>query len=258
MVNNLFNYNNKIKEKLYQGQVSFGAFLLSANSFIAESLANQRLDWLLIDMEASHASKEDLIHILQALNGYEISPLVRVSDRNKHNVDYSLDFGAKGILFPKIDTINQADEMSLSCFYPPKGTRGVNPIRTSGYYTKPTRYYSSINDALLVSVQIESRESVENVFDIAQSEHVDVLFLGLGDLAASYGQIGNVNGELMEDARKRVLRACKKYDKIPGIFAHSNDVAKQYVKEGFLFIGIGNDIKFMNEGLKDCLKRICE
>jgi len=83
-----------------------------------------------------------------------------------------------------------------------------------------------------------------------------VLFWGLGDLAASYGKNGNIGGKLMDDARRKLVDACRKYNKIAGIFAHSNDVANQYIEEGYRFIGLGNDIKFLNQGLSDSLMRI--
>ncbi len=255
-MNNLFNFENKIKDKIKNGGVSIGAFLLSGSSFIAEAMANQELDWILIDMEASHATKEDVLHILQALNGYEVCPLIRISDQNKHLIDFSLDFGAKGVMIPKIDTAKQAKEMVDACFYAPKGSRGVNPIRASGFYTKALQNFKQANSCVTTIVQIESKESINNIDEIAQIEAIDILFVGLGDLAASYGQVGSIGGKQMQDALKKVIEVCEKYNKIAGIFAHSNDVAKQYIKDGFKFVGVGNDIKFLNQGLADCLQMI--
>lgn len=255
-MNTLFDFNERIKTKMLRGEVSIGVFLLSANSFIAEAMANHPIDWMLIDMEASHASKEDVLHILQAINGYEVTPVIRVAEQSKHLIESCLDFGARGVMVPKIDTAQQAAEMSDACFYPPKGNRGINCIRASGFYLNAKQYFDKANDNILSILQIESKESISNIDGIAQTENADILFIGLGDLAASYGQNGNVSGRLMDEARAKVIEACKTHNKIPGIFAHSIDVANQYAGEGFRFIAIGNDIKFLHQGLTDSLMKI--
>lgn len=256
MQSNLFTIENKVKKKLQNGEVSIGAFLLTGSSFVAEAMSISPLEWLVIDMEASHASKEDVLHILQAMNAYDITPIVRVAERNKHLIESVLDFGAKGVLVPKVDTAKQAEEMAKAANYPPEGNRGINAIRASGYYSNAKDYLFNANEATITAVQIESKESVEQVEQIAQTAHVDILFIGLGDLAASYGQLDSVFGKEMNSARQKVLEACKKFNKIPGIFAHNIDVAHFYIKEGFKFIAIGNDIKFMNSGLNNCLEKI--
>lgn len=255
-MNKLYDFENKIKTKIQSGEASVGCFLLSANSFIAEAMANHPIDWMVIDMEASHSSKEDALHILQAINAYDVVPIIRVSEQNKHAIESSLDFGARGIMIPKVDTPEQAAEMARSCYYPPKGNRGVNCIRASAYYTRARQYLEQANDSILSLIQIESKESVENILGIAAVPEVDVLFVGPGDLAASYGQTGVVTGRLMDAARRRVVDACQELGKIAGIFAHDIGSANQYIKEGFKFVAIGNDVKYLSLGLTLSLGKI--
>jgi len=255
-MNNLHNLDNKIKTKINSGGVSIGVFLVSGSPFIAEAMANFPVDWMLIDFEASHITNENLLHILQAINGYEITPVVRVADQNRRMVEFCLDLGAKGVMIPKVDTAEQAAEVSNACYYQPKGNRGIGGIRASAFYTNTKEYLDKANDCILSIVQIESKESIANLDSIAGTANVEVLFMGLGDLAASYGQIGNVEGKLIDEARQKVVAACRKYNKIPGIYAHSIDVINQYIEEGFTFIAIGNEIKFISQGLADSLNKI--
>jgi 4-hydroxy-2-oxoheptanedioate aldolase len=254
MNNSLFNYENKIKNKLLKGEIAIGAFLLSANTFIAEAMANSNLDWILIDMEASHATKEDALHILQALNAYDVTPIIRIPEHNKHLIEFALDIGSKGIMIPKINSLEEAKEIVKACYYPPMGDRGMNCIRASGYYNQSVNYIKNANNSILSIFQIESKESIEHITEIAQVDNVDVLFMGLGDLSASYGLMGNIIGKEIDEARQKVIEACDQYNKIPGIFAHSETLINQYIAEGFKFIAIGNDIKFLNQGLIQSLK----
>lgn len=255
-MNNLWELTGKIETKIRRGEASVGSFLLSASSVIAEAMANQAIDWLVIDMEASHASKQDLLHILQALNAYDVMPIVRVGYQNKHAIESCLDFGARGVMIPKVDTAAQAEAMANSCYYPPKGNRGVNCIRASAYYTRAKQYFDRANDVVLSIVQIESTESLDNVAAIAAVPTVDVLFMGLGDLAACLGQNGVITGDLMDAARRKVLTACREHGKIAGVFAPTMEYANQYLQEGFTFVAIGNDIKYLNMGLAQCLSKI--
>ncbi len=254
MDNTLFNYESKIKDKIARDEIAIGAFLLSGNSFVAEAMANSGLDWILIDMEASHASKEDVLHILQALNAYDVTPLIRIPEHSKHLIEFSLDLGARGIMIPKVDTAAEALKMARACYYPPMGDRGMNFIRASGFYKRSATYVKNANGCTLSIFQIESKESIDHLESIAGVKQVDVLFMGLGDLSSSYGLGGSIMHKEIEDAKRKVIDACNRYGKIPGIFAHSKEVIREYADEGFKFIGIGNDIKFINQGLDDSLK----
>lgn len=241
---------NDLKQHLYNGEVATGIFLLSSNSMISESCAViPGVDWVIVDMEASTASKEDLMHIYQSLKNTNASPMVRVSELNKHQIEFALDIGSEAILIPKISTRDEAEEVARCSYYPPLGERGINPVRISNYFQNIQNYLIKANEQITVMVQIESKEAVENADEIAQTSGIDVLFIGCGDLASSYGQPGKVEGERMDSARARVLKACLKNNKIPGIFAYSLDLAKQYIQEGFKFIAIGNEIKLLQESL---------
>lgn len=63
--------------------------------------------------------------------------------------------------------------------YPPKGTRGFGPMFSAHSFnlTEP-QYPAGADDNLLVIVQIESRQGVENVEEIAAVDGIDVLFIG--------------------------------------------------------------------------------
>lgn len=257
MENSLLSHNS-LKEKLYQGNVSLGMFLLTNNSFLLEAICTTYIDWIVIDTEASIFSKEDILHCLQASNAYSTTPIIRIAEHNKHLIESSLDLGAKGIVIPKVDNKEEASKLTKYLFYPPIGERGINPIRVTSYFERMEDYFQSANDNTLVILQIESKESVANINEIASVENSDVLFIGCGDLASSFGQRGNVMGSLMDDARQKVLDACKKYNKIPGIFAYSSELATQYIKEGFKFIAIGNDIKILKSGVKSILQQVKE
>jgi 2-keto-3-deoxy-L-rhamnonate aldolase RhmA len=248
--------HNPVKEKLARGEASFGIFLLSGSSIIAEACSTLPIDWIIVDMEASYISKQEVLHLFQALKGTTVSPMLRIRDIDKHYIEFSLDVGAHGVLVPKIETADQASLIAQWMYYPPRGNRGINPVRVTHYFEYVPDYLATANQHLLAMVQIESAEAVKRCDSIAAVDGIDLLFIGCGDLASSYGQAGTVEGPLMDQARRAVLTACRKYHKIPGIFAYSIDLAIQYREEGFTFIAIGNDIKLLKEELRRSLNTL--
>lgn len=88
-----------------------------------------------------------------------------------------------------------------------------------------TEYLQQANDALLVMVQIETKEALEAVEEIAPL--VDVLFIGPFDLGNNIGHPiinGDVKPEL-KAAIAKILKACKNAGKKCGMYASSGEEA---------------------------------
>ena len=85
------------------------------------------------------------------------------------------------VLFFEINADDQEDARKIVSWnkYPPKGTRGFGPMFSAHSFglTEP-EYPAGADDNLLVIVQIESKDGVKNVEEIAAVEGIDVLFIG--------------------------------------------------------------------------------
>lgn len=234
---------NGLREKMAAGPV-YGLFLVSGNSMLTEAAGYTGIDWAVIDMEAAAIGKADALHQVQALAGSDVAPIIRVPEAGRNAIEFALDLGVYGVVIPKVDRIEDAELAARLTRYPPDGNRGVNAIRANAYYTRSDDYFKAANQEVMCIVQIESREAVQNAGKIAGTPGVDLLFIGTNDLAMDLGQPGNVTGPAFDEARRAVLEACEAADKPAGIFALSTKLARQYAKEGFRFIAIGNEVKF--------------
>ena len=232
---------------------ALGMFIVSSSSFLSECCATTGLGWLAVDMEASAATRHDLIHIAQSLNGSTVTLFVRVAQNNQQYIEAALDAGAHGIIIPKISTYQDARDAVNASYYPPVGRRGINPIRCSSYFKHVDDYLSNANSQIFCIPQIETREAVQNIDAIASVKGIRGLFIGCGDLAMDYGTPGHFDNTFMHDARMAVLAACKKYKLIPGIFAYSIASAKMYIRENFKMIGIGNEIQFLRNAIENTI-----
>lgn len=92
------------------------------------------------------------------------------------------------IVVPLLRTVEEARQLVQSAKFPPLGRRGFgSPIAPERFNPVPsfTEYLQQANDALLTIVQIETKEALECVDEIAAVEGIDVLFVGPFDLGES-------------------------------------------------------------------------
>lgn len=253
----LLAWENPVKNVVNKNIPSLlGLFIVSASSIHSECCATAGIDWIAIDMEASPASRMDMIHIAQSLNGTEVILFVRVAQNNSQHIESALDIGAHGVIIPKVSSQKDAISAVKASYYPPEGKRGMNPIRCSAYFRNVENYLEKANKSTLCIVQIETKEAINNLEEISSVKGINGLFIGCGDLASDFGTPGDFENQEMHNARRLVLEACKKYNLIPGIFAYSERLASNYIQEGFVIIGIGNEIKFLQNALDKSILEI--
>lgn len=107
-------------------------------------------------------------------------------------------------------------------------------------------YERWIDEELFLAVQIETAEALENVEAILSTEGIDGTWIGPADLANSLGlDLTTDSGrQKHEDAIMRVLEACHKTGKVPGI---AGGVAgERWLDKGFLFVTCAADSAAIN------------
>ncbi len=104
-----------------------------------------------------------------------------------------------------------------------------------------TDYLRQANESLLTMVQIETREALEAVEQIAPL--VDVVFVGPFDLGNNIGHpiIGSRMDPELDEAIDRVLKAAVAAGKKCGIYCSSGEQAQQYAEKGFHMINVATD-----------------
>jgi 4-hydroxy-2-oxoheptanedioate aldolase len=105
-------------------------------------------------------------------------------------------------------------------------------------------YLQQANDSLVTIVQIETREALENVDEIASINGIDVLLIGPFDLGNNIGHPildGTMHAEL-ESAIAKIHEAAKKNGKSTGIYCTSGEQGKFYADKGFHMISVAADM----------------
>lgn len=116
-------------------------------------------------------------------------------------------------------------------------------------------YLQQANEALVTIVQIETKEALANVKEIAETPGVDVLLIGPFDLGNNIGHpiLGEMHEEL-KSAITRIHNAAQAAGKRTGIYCTSGQQAKEYADRGFHMISAVTDVATLGAAADAALK----
>lgn len=226
---------------------------------VVEVLGAVGLDYLIIDMEHSSLSVEQVANLMRAIPRDSTTlPLVRVKDHELLSVRLPLDMGAAGVIAPMVETREQAERLVKMAKFPPCGVRGTSYCRMNGWGRHFADYQASAG-RLLTIMMIETPEGARNVEAILDVEGVDGVLVGHYDLSAFSGVAGKFDHPLVLEAEKRILAACHARDKIVGtlVFVPDEKRIARMVEVGFNLVSVGGDATFMRDSAQrylPCLK----
>ena len=231
----------ELRRRLARGEVTFGTFLGAATPVTAEVCAAAGVDWVLLDLEHGAGGEEQARDVIPAAASYSVPTVVRVESTERIRAGRLLDLGAAGVMFPRIDTADEAAACVRHLRYPPAGDRGVATYnRMCRYGLDPAALDRSDDDVLGV-VQIETRSGLDAVEDIAALDGVDVLFVGPRDLSHALDVPGQTQAPVYAAALERVLAAAKGNGKAAGLLVPDGAAAARMAAAGWQFLAIGSD-----------------
>ena len=240
---------NIAKEKILNSELCLGVGLRQSRTVdIGKIMATSGYDWLFIDMEHNSMDIDIASQISVAAQDAGITPIVRVPDFAHHHATRVLDCGAMGVVFPHVENADIAKKLVSYCLYPPKGHRSMTGVLPQLDFKQHAiaDVASTINDNMLIVIMLESPEAIDNVDSIAAIEGVDVVLIGTNDLCMEMGIPGDYSNPKVKDAYIKVIEACKKYGKTPGMGGvYNEELMSEYIKMGMRFILSGSDLSFM-------------
>jgi 2-keto-3-deoxy-L-rhamnonate aldolase RhmA len=224
------------------GQPPMGTWIMSASPLVAEAIGHAGFDWGVIDMEHTPLDMMDVVHLLQAVAGTKLIPVVRVPWNDPVVVKRVLDAGAATVLFPFVQNAEEARRAVAATRYPPQGMRGMAGMgRASKFGTVPN-YLTTANKMMGVIVQLETPQAVAQLDAIAAVEGVDAIFLGPADLSASMGHVGQLTHPAVMDLMTQAARRCAELKMPCGTVGGTPEVVAQYRAAGFSFLAIASDL----------------
>lgn len=229
-------------------QPPIGTWVMSASPIVAEAVGCAGFDWCVIDMEHTPLDMMEIVHMLQAVAGTKMVPVVRIPWNDTVLVKRVLDAGAQTLLFPFVQNAEEARRAVAATRYPPDGVRGMAGMSRGSRFGTVPDYYKAANRQIGVIVQLETPAAVHQLEDIAAVEGVDAIFLGPADLSGAMGHVGNLTHPAVMDLMTQAAQRCKTLGKPVGTVGGTADVVAQYRAAGYTFVAIASDLGLLMRG----------
>ena len=218
-----------------------GIWVSLASPYAAEIVAGAGFDWALIDLEHSPNDLTSVMGQLQAFERFATTALVRPEWNCAVLVKRLLDVGAPGLLFPMVQSADEAARAVAACRYPPRGVRGVSGSTRANNFGRVTDYFARVEDETAILVQVESRAAVAAASAIGAVPGVDGVFFGPSDIAADMGLLGQ---PMHPDVWALILPAAARL-RAAGVAVGTLVVdpafARKLLADGFTFVACGVD-----------------
>lgn len=231
-----------------------GSWVSIPHPLSVEMAATAGYDFAVVDAEHTPMSLETTANMLRGGDG-EIETLVRVPDGDPTTLKRTLDLDPDGILVPMVETAAQAEEIVEASRYPPTGTRGIGPGRSTEYTMSLTEHLAEGDDSFVRHVQLESRRAVENAADIAAVDGVDGIFVGPLDLSLSMDCFGQWDEPEFLDAVESVLSAARDEGVTTGTLATSEAEREQRFDWDVDYVATGVDLMHLASGATEALEQ---
>ena len=231
-----------------------GTWIMSASPIVSEAMGHAGFDWLLVDMEHSPIDLAQTTAILQALSGVPAEVVLRVPWNDPVTVKRVMDAGARALMFPFIQSVDEARAAIAATRYPPQGTRGVAAMHRASRFGTVPDYLARANDQVAVILQLETPEAVALLPEIAALDGVDAIFIGPGDLSGGMGLLGQIGHPEVQAALRNAAQAAQDAGIACGIVGADAATVRSYIEMGFSYVAIASDLGLVMGAAKAAIR----
>lgn len=241
--------DNKTRRLMASGGLALGVSLTIADPFVAEVIGGAGFDFVLIDAEHSPIAIDQLQVMLIALRSSESTVLVRPTANDPAQIKQILDLGAEGIVVPEVGDAADCAAAVAAAKYPPLGRRGFGPRRAARLDGGRPAYLARADEEIAVLVMVESAAAVADIDAILKTPDLDGIMVGPADLAVSMGHLNDLGHTEVRAAITAVRDACERQSVPFGIFAGTEQAAREWSVGGARLMTIGADTQFLDQGI---------
>ena len=237
------------------GRGLLGTWVKIASLETVELLGHAGFDFVVIDMEHAPLALDRVYELIFAAQRSGLSALVRLPDQLGSTVQPLLDAGADGLLVPRVTSVEVASAITARMVFAPSGERGLGATSRAGRWgLLPLPDYLTRGDQqCLRMIQLEDWANLEVAAQFASLDHVNGVFVGLGDLFLSSGRPAN-SPEVQALVRK-VLTATQEAGVLSGIAVGTPAEAKQYLALGYSMVMVSNDATLFGRAAADLVRQ---
>ena len=209
-------------------------------------------DCVWFDMEHRDHAYNTIAPLSLACRHTGMDLMVRILKTGYSTPMRALEHGANGIMVPHCMDAAEAKQWVDWVRFPPLGKRGFDGAGADSDWSladakEPIRH---TNAETFLALQIEDRQAVECIDEIAAVPGFDLLFIGPADLTISYGVPLEFDHPVIEAAFDQVATACAKHGKKWGSTCGTPEAAQRLVDRGCSLFTAGGDHGALVNGLR--------
>ncbi len=249
-----------VRAKLKAGKPTVGTWLQLPSPDLAEIIARMGYDWAAVDMEHGAFTRASLPAIFCALERWGTLPFARLVEATKSEIKAALDSGARGLIFPMIESRAQLDEAIGYAMYPggkefAGGKRGVGFSRANMYgldFAAHTDASTGLARDVVLVAQIEHVNAVKELDAIFSHPRLDAYMVGPYDLSASMNLTGDFTNPAFIAVLDEITAKAKAHGMARGYHVVAPDPAELAAKahDGYAFLAYGIDAVFLSGAAK--------
>jgi len=186
---------------------------------------------------------ETVHNMVRAAKMGGMDAMVRVPKGSYSDYIRPLEMDATGIMAPHCMSGEEAQQIVRTTRFQPIGLRPIDGGNSDGPFClrTPEEYVRFANEQRFVVVQIEDKEAVDCMEDIVATDHIDIFFLGPGDLSHSYGVPGQFDHPHVLAAIDKLADLAAQYHRNWGMPC-SPEKAPELIQKGARFLTTGSDV----------------
>lgn len=252
------NHICKIREKLGKRELCFGTHCSATDADFYEMCGLAGYDYIWIDNEHGGMTQPMIKNAIVATNAGGCAAFVRVPDHEVGHVKPVLECGPDGIIFPMVNTPEQAKHCVEICTYPPRGIRGFGPLRAIDYcFTSIDDYIKTADSSFFRIMQCESLQAVKNLDAILDVPGIDAIICGPMDLSFSVNKPGRFFDPLVLELMDTIIEKCKAHSMPFGLsIGVGLDLVMRWMEKGANFLSVGTPLDYFREMSRDVVRQV--
>jgi len=234
-----------------------GAAVYNYNPAFVEIAAHLGFRVLWFEMEHAQTPLDRIADMCRIASGLHLLTMIRIPDSRRESVLRAAECGPDILDLPMANTPEILEELVAHARYAPLGARGFFGASRAvryGMCGDIAEEQCRINRELCLMTQIETAEAVERAEELCAVAQINGIFLGPGDLSASYGVTGKTGHPLVVEAMERTIATAKACGKRVALFSGAGD-AGRWAEKGADVIFFASDVAALRSGAQSVLSQ---
>lgn len=201
---------NRLRQALADKRVLVGALVNMPSPSLIELCGYLGYDWVMLDGEHEPLDVATCEEMCRAGDAANVAVIARVAANRPDLISTFADTGADAVLVPHVADPAAAANVVSAIRFPPAGHRGLHGGTRAarfGVGLDAGAYFANTDSGTMAAAMIEDAAALDHLDEIANTDGLDVFFVGPSDLSGSLGYPGQIDHPEVKKTLRRTIEA---------------------------------------------------